>query len=82
MSKSAEKKTAKSFEERLAEVETMIAAMESGGLPLAETVRRYEEGMQQIAALEKELAEAAQRLTVLTRQADGTEAELPLEDEA
>ncbi len=76
------KATEKSFEERLAEVEGMIAGMEAGGLPLAETVQRYEQGMQLIASLEKELSEATQRLTVLTRGEDGRDTELPLEDEA
>ncbi|MBR4710641.1 MAG: exodeoxyribonuclease VII small subunit [Clostridia bacterium] len=70
----------KSFEERLADVEAMIGEMEAGGLPLDETVRRYERGMHMIAALEKELAGAAQRLTVLTHGPDG-DAEEPLEDE-
>lgn len=73
--------TGKSFEDRLAEVETMIADMEAGGLPLEETVQRYEQGMQMIAALEKELSEATQRLTVLTRQSDGTDEEQTLEEE-
>ena len=71
----------KSFEERLTEVETMIADMEAGGLPLQETVSRYERGMQMISALEKELSEASQKLTILTRGADGTDTEQPLEEE-
>ena len=67
------------FEERLAQVETLIGEMEAGALPLEEALRRYEEGMQALTALEKELQNAQQKLTVLRRGADGTEEEMPLE---
>lgn len=70
-----------SFEERLAQVEALIGEMESGALPLEDALRRYEEGMNALAALEKELQGAQQRLTVLRRAADGTEEEVPLEVE-
>ena len=69
------------FEERLAQVEALIGEMESGALPLEDALRRYEEGMSALTALEKELQSAQQRLTVLRRAADGTEEEVPLEDE-
>ncbi len=67
------------FEERLAQVEALIGEMEAGALPLEEALRRYEEGMQALTALEKELQTAQQKLTVLRRGADGTEEEMPLE---
>ena len=67
------------FEERLTQVEALIAEMESGALPLEDALKRYEEGMQVLTALEKELLSAQQRLTVLRRAADGTEEEVPLE---
>lgn len=69
------------FEERLTQVEHLIAEMESGALGLEEAMKRYEEGMQALSALEKELQTAQQRLTVLRTAADGTEEELPLEVE-
>ena len=69
------------LEERLSQVEALINEMESGTLPLEEALKRYEEGMQALSALEKELQSAQQKLTVLRRMADGTEAELPLEVE-
>lgn len=69
------------FEERLTQVESLIAEMESGALGLEEAMKRYEEGMQALSALEKELQTAQQRLTVLRTAADGTEEELPLEVE-
>ena len=69
------------FEERLAQVEALINDMENGSLPLEEALRRYEEGMNALAELEKELQSAQQKLTVLRRAADGTEEEVPLEVE-
>ena len=70
-----------SFEEQLAAVEALISQMESGGLPLEESLTRYEEGMKALAALEKELAEATQKVTVLRKSLDGTEEEIPLEED-
>lgn len=69
------------FEERLAQVEALIGEMEGGTLPLEDALRQYEEGMKALAALEKELQSAQQKLTVLRRAADGTEEEAPLEVE-
>ena len=69
------------FEEQLAGVEALINQMESGGLPLEESLKRYEEGMKTLAALEKELNEATQRVTVLRQAMDGTEEEIPLEED-
>lgn len=72
-------KKKQTFEDRLTQVEALIAEMESGALPLEDALKRYEEGMQALTALEKELLSAQQRLTVLRRVADGTEEEIPLE---
>lgn len=67
------------FEQQLSEVEALIDQMEGGGLSLDESIRRYEEGVALLAAMEKELAEASQRLTVIRRQDGGEETEEPLE---
>ena len=72
-------KKKQTFEERLTQVESLIAEMEGGALPLEDALKRYEEGMQALTALEKELLSAQQRLTVLRRAADGAEEEVPLE---
>ena len=69
------------LEERLSQVECLIGEMESGALPLEEALKRYEEGMQALSALEKELQAAQQKLMVLRRAADGSEEEVPLEVE-
>lgn len=69
------------FEERLAQVEALIGEMETGTLPLEDALRRYEEGMQALTQLEKELQSAQQKLTVLRKAADGSDVEEPLEVE-
>lgn len=73
-------KKKRTFEEQLAALEEMIASMEAGGLSLDESLKRYEEGIKLVSALEEELKQAEQRLTVLRQNADGTEDEIPLED--
>ena len=55
------------FEERLQQVEALIAKMESGEMPLGEAMQQYEAGLNALNALEKELTAAQQRLTVLRR---------------
>ena len=68
------------FEERLSRVKEIIDAIENGQLPLEESVRRYEQGIQQLNTLEKELSEMKRRITVLLEQPDGKLAETPLEE--
>ena len=70
-----------SFEEQLAAVESIIGQMEDGAMPLEATLKRDEEGTQRLSAMEKALASAQQRLTVLRRDADGRETEVPLEED-
>ena len=68
------------FEERLQQVEALIAKMESGEMPLEEAMQQYEAGRNALNALEKELTAAQQRLTVL-RQQSGEDVELPMEEQ-
>ncbi len=68
------------FEERLQQVEALIAKMESGEMPLEEAMQQYEAGLNALNALEKELTAAQQRLTVL-RQQSGEDIELPMEEQ-
>lgn len=68
------------FEERLQQVEALIAKMESGEMPLEEAMQQYEAGLNALNALEKELTAAQQRLTVL-RQQSGEDVELPMEEQ-
>ena len=74
-------KKKQTFEEQLASVERLISQMESGGMTLEESLKSYEDGMNALAALEKELAEASQKVTVLRRNAEGQDVEIPLEED-
>lgn len=58
-------KKEKSFEERLLALEELVKQMEAGGMPLADTLKAYEEGEKLAEGLKKELAAAEERLTVL-----------------
>ena len=64
-------KKEKSFEERLLALEELVKQMEAGGMPLADTLKAYEQGEKLAESLKKELAAAEERLTVLN---DGGEA--------
>lgn len=68
------------FEERLQQVEALIAKMESGEMPLEEAMQQYEAGLNALNAIEKELTAAQQRLTVL-RQQSGEDVEVPMEEQ-
>lgn len=68
------------FEERLQQVEALIAKMESGEMPLEEAMQQYEAGLNALNALEKELTAAQQRLTIL-RQQSGEDIEVPMEEQ-
>ncbi len=62
----------KSFEERLNDVQSIIEGIESGKLPLEESVRRFEAGIQVLNGMEKELEEMKRRITLAQQQPDGT----------
>lgn len=67
------------FEEQLTSVEDIIGRMEDGGLSLEDSMKKYEEGVALLAAMEKELAEAQRRLTVIRTGTNGETTEEPLE---
>ena len=54
-----------SFEERLLALEELVKQMETGGMPLADTLKAYEQGEKLAESLKKELTAAEERLTVL-----------------
>lgn len=57
-----------SFREAMAELDGIVAALESNTLELEESLDRYERGVALLAALQKRLAEAQQRVDVLMGQ--------------
>ena len=68
------------FEQRLDQIKGIIDGIESGQMPLEESVRQFENGMRSLNQLEKELEEMTRRITVLQEGSDGAWTETPLEE--
>ena len=77
----AEKTTAKlTFEAALARLESIVESMESGDVPLAELITRFEEGNKLLKLCESRLKDAEVRIEQLRKQKDGA-AFVPFEAE-
>ncbi len=68
------------FGDALAELERIVAELESGTMPLEDSLARYERGVELLKALRETLGQAQQRITMLlgeleTEDADDTGAE-------
>ena len=62
----------RSFEESLAELEELVAAMERGELPLDEALRQFERGVQLTRECQAALQAARQKVQILQQSAAGT----------
>jgi len=60
-----------SFEEQLAELERVVDRLESGGLPLEESVQLFESGMRLSNACKAQLSSAESRIQVLLEPENG-----------
>ena len=69
------------FEERLAQVKSILEGIESGKLPLEEAVRQYETGISLLNGLDRDLNEMKRRITVAQAEPDGEISEIPMEEE-
>ena len=65
------------FEQQLARLEEIVAALEKGDAPLADSLALFEEGTKLIAACSKQLDQAEQQVVKLMKGADGAPVELP-----
>ena len=70
------------FEQQLDRLEEIVAALEKGDAPLADSLKLFEEGTKLIAACTKQLDQAEQQVVKLMKGADGTPVELPFEEGA
>ena len=70
----AKTKQSPSFEEALARLETIVESMESGDVPLAELLAKFEEGNTLLKTCEARLKEAELKIEQLKKQKDGTPA--------
>jgi exodeoxyribonuclease VII small subunit len=57
----------KDFESALAELEGLVASMESGQLPLAESLAAYKRGAELVAFCQAALKDAQQQVEILER---------------
>lgn len=69
-----------SFETALERLETVVEAMESGDIPLAELLAKFEEGNKLLKLCEARLKDAELKIEQLKKQKDGA-AFVPFETE-
>ena len=60
------------FETALKKLEEVVRRLESGELPLEESLKAFEEGVKQAAFCNRKLNEAEQRVEMLLKQKDGS----------
>lgn len=59
------------FEKDLERLETIVEALEEGGLPLDDALKRFEEGIKLAQRCEKALTDAEKKIEVLVKNAEG-----------
>ena len=64
-------KTELSFEQALGRLETIVESMESGEVPLAELIARFEEGGKLLQVCAARLKDAELKIELLKKQKDG-----------
>jgi len=69
------------FEDTLAELEGIIAELESGSLPLDKMLERYEKGVKALELCRTMLDKAEKRIEILVRDKDGNLKPQPFEPE-
>ena len=60
-----------SFETALTQLETIVEAMESGDVPLAELLAKFEEGNKLLKVCESRLKDAELKIELLKKQKEG-----------
>lgn len=68
------------FEQQLARLEEIVAALEKGDAPLADSLKLFEEGTKLVMACSDQLDRAEQQVVKLMKGPDGAPVELPFED--
>ncbi|MBW2095477.1 MAG: exodeoxyribonuclease VII small subunit [Deltaproteobacteria bacterium] len=69
----------KKFEKALAELEEIVHALESGDLPLDESLKAFEKGMKLVQFCSRKLEEAEKKVTMLVRAEGGEVDQVPFE---
>lgn len=71
----------KSFEESIGELETIVSSLEKGDLELDEALKLFDRGIKLSKSCQDILDKAEQKVTVLTREEDGSISEEPLDSQ-
>ncbi len=77
----AETKQPPSFEDAIERLETIVESMESGEVPLAELLAKFEDGNAMLKVCEARLKEAELKIEQLKKQKDGPAAFSTVETE-
>ncbi len=67
----ARPKSQPTFEHDLESLEKIVHALEEGGLPLDDSLKQFEQGIQLYRRCEKALTEAEKKIEMLTQNQDG-----------
>lgn len=68
-----------SFEQKIARLEQIVAALEKGDVQLSDSLALFEEGTKLVTACSKELDQAEQQVVKLMKGGGGEPVELPFE---
>lgn len=71
-----------SFEEAIESLENIVARLESGNLPLDDSIKQFEEAMKLIGYCEQKITFAKQKVKMLTEGPDGTITDVPFATES
>jgi len=82
MSQPEEKPDSLKFEEAMARLDAIVHEMESGQLPLEESLTRFEEGNKLAIYCGKRLDETEKRIEVLVKSAEGPQWKAMEEDQS
>lgn len=67
------------FEQQLQRLEEIVASLEKGDVPLADSLALFEEGTKLIGSCSRQLDQAEQQVVKLMKGPDGAPVELPFE---
>ena len=70
----------KKFEEAMQRLEEIVQSLNSGDLPLEESLKIFEEGMNLVGFCNKKLDEAEKKVSLLIKESDGQLKERPFEE--
>ncbi len=71
--------TEETFETSMKRLEEIVQHLESGDMPLEESLKAFEEGMKLLSFCSKKLEEVEKKVSLLVKEQDGSSALRPFE---